>query len=474
MKNVFKILFIAALVMIATISVTAAKITYDLVPYDEESGWYEVTFTVNMEFEEGIDPISVVNTVEQYVSFNPEKLILADTEYNSITDYSQAGILPIYPYTVYKSGRTEYAYTIAEPFDNDGNSLSWVEQSDGTVQGWITAAWSLAYELDTNDLLIGSIAFKLADGVTVEDLASNDFVVDMVYLKDTNYGSYGYKCDGYTTVDNPLTVVNNVVPEAVAITIPVLAGDIVYLQDGTYSTMAADNDAYEVPATVGYVAVNTGYTNQVTYYIDGTSAVATHTDAVLGSDVYSLRDHTNVITSEGVDLGDRNGLRFKMLSSQSSRDVEAPHDIVEMGFLMTAKVPKVVAALGENPVLTYDKVGEFVKSGVAYDPAKNIDIRMDSDDDVIDIRGVFYNIPITETGVNTVIVSRPYYKVGDAYVYGETSETTLYAVAKNLKENDWENCSESLQQYIDEIIFQAEGTDFVEEEVIIDISGLYD
>lgn len=473
MKNIIKILVAVAVIVTMAVSVSAAVTTFELVPFNEAANEWEITVHINLELDDSVAN-SHVNTFAAQFFFNPEKLVLCDLNYEPVTDYYAAGTTPIYCYPV-KQGRIEYSYE-AKPINDEGVSQMWLPQADGTVRGYVIVN-SADEKFDSNDNLMFSIAFKLADGVSVDDLAYNDFVIHQLFAEDTYLGTYGYNYEAAT--DKQMDCSNTVVPEApvvVPVTIPVTAGDIVYLQDGTKVNIAETNEAYVLTADVGYVAVNTGYDAQKTYYINGTSAVPVHTDAVLGSELYSLRDRTPVYDAVKGEEIDKSGLRFQMLSSQSSRNVADPHDVVEAGFLMTAKVQKVVDAYGESPELTHDKVESgLVKKGVAYDPANGIDIRMGSEDGIIDIRGVFYNIPIEQKTVTTTIISRPYYKVGNTYVYGEASETTLYDVAAKIKDGGYEGCTGELRAYIDEIIECVEGeeTPIVEDEVIIDISGLY-
>lgn len=475
MKNIIKILVAVAVIVTMAVSVSAAVTTFELVPFNEAANEWEITVHINLELDDSVAN-SHVNTFAAQFFFNPEKLVLCDLNYEPVTDYYAAGTTPIYCYPV-KQGRIEYSYE-AKPINDEGVSQMWLPQADGTVRGYVIVN-SADEKFDSNDNLMFSIAFKLADGVSVDDLAYNDFVIHQLFAEDTYLGTYGYNYEAAT--DKQMDCSNTVVPEApvvVPVTIPVTAGDIVYLQDGTKVNIAETNEAYVLTADVGYVAVNTGYDAQKTYYINGTSAELVHTDAVLGSELYSLRDRTPVYDAVKGEEIDKNGLRFQMLSSQSSRKVADPHDVVEAGFLMTAKVQKVVDAYGESPELTHDKVESglgLVKKGVAYDPANGIDIRMGSEDGIIDIRGVFYNIPITQKNVTTTIISRPYYKVGNTYVYGEASETTLYDVAVALRASEnWDTMSEGQQNYVNEIVAQVDGwTEIVEEEIVIDIGGLY-
>ena len=340
-----------------------------------------------------------------------------------------------------------------------------------TVEQYYAPASESKY-IYLNDLSVLTFYFQFADGKSADDFTSDSFTVD--YLNYVNIADNYY--NNADSSKNNVTVTNNVVPEAVAITVPVLAGDIVYLQDGTFATAAVAGD-YEVPATTGYVVVNTGKTAQVTYYVDGTTATAVHENGVLGQDTVNLRDRTVAVDTQGNTLGDRNGLRYKMLHNPGSRTVES-HEVTEVGFIMTAESNKVISAEGADYVLDMAMVDRgYAKSNYAYNKAEGRNWAQDTtDDEAWDIRAVFYNIPITTAGVQTVIASRPYYKVGDTYVYGEITKTTLYDTAKSIKDNAdaWENCTESMQQYIMEVLFQVDGTEIVEDEVIIDIGSLYE
>ena len=459
----FLIVSVALVAILALSAFATVEFAYDLqeTSYD---GVYKIVLTIN-DNDGG-----KIAGFQNIITFDYTTLVPADYYDGSTPDVT---VNPDYPVVLgtYKtgSGRNEKSSTLsflANPIWTLNGENSTLEFNIGNP------------DFNTNpytpsDFAAYEVWFSIAPGKTVSDFTSNTFRIDYVNYSngDDNY----YNEPG---VEDNVVIVNNVVPAPTVITISVKAGDIVYLQDGTKVNIAETNEAYVLTADVGYVAVNTGYDAQKTYYINGTSAELVHTDAVLGSELYSLRDRTPVYDAVKGEEIDKNGLRFQMLSSQSSRKVADPHDVVEAGFLMTAKVQKVVDAYGESPELTHDKVESglgLVKKGVAYDPANGIDIRMGSEDGIIDIRGVFYNIPINQKNVTTTIISRPYYKVGNTYVYGEASETTLYDVAAKIKDGGYEGCTGELRAYIDEIIECVEGeeTPIVENEVIIDISGLY-
>ena len=465
MKNILKVLIIS---MVATVVLSIAASAEPVVTYDVEEtstvGLYQIVATVSND--EG-DFRVFANTVSfDFSTIKPSnykgKATAIETSINSkapltVYTYTTSVYDPDLDEDVETTITADYAQAPLWTVDGDRASL--------TFETYKTPA-----DLPTNDMAVFKMYFILAEGKTLEDFTSTTFTVDTIdWTSGASKFFYGQDAAGYTT---NMSVINNVVPEAVAITIPVAAGDIVYLQDGSVVVMEEANAAYEVLATAGYVAVNTGKSAQKTYYVDGTTATEVHENAVVGSDSLTLRGPDELYNGE-----DRSGIRFKMTSSQSSRVAAAPHNVLEAGFLMTALSDRVVAGLGANPELTMDKVaGGLVLKGVAYDKANNIDIRMDSDDETINIIGVLYGIPVTEAGVQTKIISRPYYKVGDACIYGEATETTLYDVAVAIKGNDdsWAACSSDMQNYINTIIAQVVGwTEIVEDEIVIDISGLY-
>ena len=470
MKNIIKYLVVAIAATVLAISASAAVTTLDLVPYDETNNQWEVTFHINLELDESVTD-SHVNTFAAYFFFNPEKLVLCDTAYNEITDYYSAGITPVYCYPV-KSGRNEYSYSVI-PSNTNGVSNMWIPQENGTVRGYVTVNTLQEY-FDSNDNLMFSVAFKFADGVTKDDLVASDFVVQQLYAEDTYTGTYGYKYQDPSAIDTEMDCVNNVVPEATVITIPVQAGDKIYMNgDGTFVTAEEACD-YVVPANAGYVAVNTGYTAQKTYFVDSTSATLVHENGVLIRDgQYNVRASKS---SDEAEYGeDRSGLRFFMDHAIAGRTVEN-HEIVEVGYVMTAESNKVINnnGKGENYILDMNMVDSgFANSGYAFNTDNGTDFAFETGDDTYIITGVFYNIPMN--AVQIPIAARAYYRVGDTYIYGEVTKTTLYEEAVKIKEGNFDSLTEEAQDYINEIIAQVDGeeTPIVEDEVIIDITGLY-
>lgn len=209
MKN-FRIVVTALFVaLLAAVCVSAATVSYDLVAYDEEANQWEVTFTYNLGLDEESDEYAnaVVGTYTTYFTFNPEKLVLTDTNYDAVTNYATAKGAPVYFYPT-KNGRNEYTYSLT-----DAKEKTWTVLDNGNVQGYLTA-YTQETVFDPNGTTVLSVAFSLAEGVTKEDIYKSDFVIDSVYIKDTaNDVAYGYQ---YTndTCDATLTVENNIGVEA--------------------------------------------------------------------------------------------------------------------------------------------------------------------------------------------------------------------------------------------------------------------
>ena len=93
------------------------------------------------------------------------------------------------------------------------------------------------------------------------------------------------------------------------------------------------------------------------------------------------------------------------------------------------------------------------------------------------IAGVLYGIPKTAEGVQTVIVSRPYYKVAPGvYFYGEETKATLYDIAKAIYnkagyEVAWEYAKEVIE-LVEGDIDEPEVPE-LDNEIAIDVSELY-
>ena len=475
MRNALKIAIAIVFVFAMSVAVFAAEgslITYkwvDMTEYNEDgSNAYDLTLNIQAV---GTEQLRQYRTD---ITFNNELLIPVScgdytTPVELVDGASVDDLEPIWtPEVVVGSGKNKKTYTYDVP------DYSWTTSGNKTTLKLTVSTTGFDY-FDYSDLDFATVAFKLADGKTTDDIAAGDITIDFIQFfagqdENGNGIEYGFN---EPRMPEPVNFVNEIAPEAPVVEpiyVYVLAGDKVYLQDGSVAVAEAAGD-YEVPATVGYVVVNTGYTAQKTYYVDGTVATLVHTNGVVAKDEYSLRDPSQ----KDKNGEDRSGLRFKMEHATAGRTV-ANHEIVEVGFIMTAESNKVLAAEGDDYVLDMAMVGrEYAKKGYAYNTADGTDFAFDPSDDFnYIITGVFYNVPLTE--VKTTIASRPYYKVGETYVYGEITKTTLYDVAVAIKASEnWDALSEEQQSYVHTIIAQVDGwTEIVEDEVIIDISDLYD
>lgn len=320
--------------------------------------------------------------------------------------------------------------------------------------------------------------FKFAEGKSVADIKSDSFSINYVYYCD-NDNIYTYK---FKTYADTMTVVNNVVPKAVEIKIPVTKDDVIYLQDGTTVTTTETGD-YKVPTTTGYVAVNTGKTTQAIYKIDATAGTATKvaTNAILGSDTLAVRDRTPYEDVDGDgNADDCNGIRFKMSHNPATRTSSANGVVKEYGFIITAESNKVLTNAGSDYTLDINLVNSgYARKGVAWSTTSSNSYFFDkSNDNLWDIRATFYNIPLNETGVKTKIASRPYAVLEDGtYVYGEITKTSLYDLCKSIYDDTatWNASSESMKEYVRYIIGIVDGySNIVTDEIVIDISGLYE
>lgn len=459
-----KRILIAILAIMTLMSISAfAEIafTVDMAEATEEAeGVYKITFSVtdtNTVYDNALlkEVQGNFRGLQAKFTYDADIFVPYDWEYDDVADINE---YPESPFAPVASGRNKGTIQAAT-YTNAGtmNSVSVDEY-------YAPSAESKYIYLDNTAVL--TFYFQFASGKTEEDFTSESFKID--YLRYLNVENNYYKHPSDSSLNN-ITLTNNVVPEAIVITIPVQAGDKIYLQDGTVATAEAAGD-YEVPATVGYVAVNTGKTSQVTYYVDGTSATAVHTNGIVSTEGNDLRGPDETYNDE-----DRSGLRFKMNHNPQSREVEG-HEVTEVGVLMTVESNKVIAGIGQETIddLKLDDVGSFVKKGYAlgdgYDRAFNTE-----DDENWIISAVMYNITLNEANVQVNIVCRPFYKVGETYIYGETMKGTLYDTANEIKDGGYLGCSDAMKDYIDEILLLVDGeeTPIVEDEVIIDISGLY-
>lgn len=404
--------------------------------------------------EEKTEPI--VEYVLEEVSSGKYKVVatLTDTEddfrgwKNDIT-YDSTIITPVEGSFVAYSGATVVTETITE---------------NGATSKIVYETYVTPGSKDASNVTVFEMQFTLADGKTTDDFTSETFKIDYVAYANGEYNYYG-------TSDDNVSVVNLVVPSAVIITIPVTAGDIVYFQNGTYATAEATGD-YVVLNNVGYVAVNTGKESQKTYYVNGASAVEVHTNGVVAYDEFSIRGPLETYLGE-----DRKGLRFSKLGHNPlSRTVE-DHEVTEVGVLMTTESSKVLGQIGSADNLTWEMVEvypAYVKYGHAYGDGYDRFLDVETDDMYI-FAATMYNIPLSEKNVQTNVVCRPFYKVGDTYIYGETLKATLYDVAESVAASeDFQYYDDEMKAYIEEILSYVEaGTEIEDGDIIIDIGGLY-
>ena len=464
-----KILYVAMtvmlVVMLAVVASATTTLTFDLEETTTDDGQ-----PVNVIVATMTDDVGDWRALKLDIAFDNGIIVPVDYIDGSIPDYSDEEVAT-YPFAFgsYKTGRSTTEISIVD-------GPNWVMNGANSTMGF-ESYWSQLekYPIDAAEgFVVFELFFKFADGKTANDLVYTSF--QPTYAKYTG-GQYFHFIGNADASLNDIVVVNNVVPEApvvVPVTIPVLAGDKVYLQDGTVATMAEANDAYEVPATVGYVAVNTGKTAQKTYYVDGTAATLVHTNGIVSTEKNHLRgpDEKSSVAE------DTSGLRFLMNHNPTNEDgrFTPGHEITEIGVLMTVESNKVIAGIGQETIdnLKVENVGSFVKSGYALGNGYDRAFNTENDTNWV-ISAVMYNIKLTPANVQTGIVCRPFYKVGDTYIYGETMKATLYDVAKSIKDGGYVGCSDELKAYVDEIVTLVDGVDtpVVEGEVIIDISSLY-
>lgn len=476
MKNALKIAVALVFVFTLTVAVFAAEgslITYKWVDMSEynENGELAYDLTLNVQAV-GTEQLRQYRTD---ITFNNELLIPVScgdyaTPVDLVDGSSVDSIDPIWtPEVVVGSGKNKKTYTYDVP------DYSWTTNGNKTTLKLTVSTTGFDY-FDYSDLDFATVAFKLADGKTLDDITYSDITIDFIQFfagQDENGNGIEYGLNE-PRMPEPVNYVNELAPEApvvAAITIPVLVGDKVYLQDGTVATMAEANDAYEVPATVGYVAVNTGKTAQKTYYVDGTAATLVHTNGIVSTEENALRgpDEKSSVAD------DTSGLRFLMNHNPTNRTATG-HEITEIGVLMTVESNKVIAGIGQETIdnLKVGNVGTFVKSGYALGNGYDRAFKTENDTNWV-ISAVMYGIKLNAANVQVNIVCRPFYKVGDTYIYGETMKATLYDVAKSIKDGGYVGCSDELKAYVDEIVTLVDGVDtpVVEGEVIIDISSLY-
>ncbi len=475
MKRIAKIMTVALLVIVAAISVSAAKVELTLTDAgtqgDYTSGVYYLDVVATNDSDE-----YYINVVDMKFTFNTEKIELfcLDDEYGAFPlneeidsewyAYAETALV------LGTNGKTGLQKaTFSKAYVNatvDGNNC--------TAQFTANAPTGKVTKFPTENFKVYQIGLYIPGDVTA--LTAEDFKIEHMYVgtwdgvESGETNNYGF--GNWTgSVAGQIDVTNNVVPEAEDITIPVTEGDVIYFVDGTKAVAEATGD-YVVPANVGYIAVNTGKTAQAVYYVDGTTATKVHENAVLGTNEVSLKPHTMI------DGKDKNGLRFKLLHNSITRSGD--NAVEEVGFIMTVESQKVLNAIGADYELTMDLVPTYARTGMAYGKNENGALVNKATSTVnetaFEIHGVMWNIPLTKVNVTTNIVSRPYFKVGGQYIYGEVTKATLYDTAKAIKESSsFETLDQAKKDYIIEIIALVDGyTEIVKDEVIIDVGSLYE
>ena len=284
------------------------------------------------------------------------------------------------------------------------------------------------------DLVAFEMYFKYADGKSSADLKNDSFVVNFVQYVNSIDNFYG----NADASKNNLDFENNVVPApAEKLTVPVTAGDIIYLQDDTVFK-AETTGNFELPKTDdGYVVVNTGFTAQKLYKVESgkITEVTSNENGVLATDSASLRKDSTAT-----------GLRFKTSFLTSLKD-----SVKEYGVLVTVESKK--NNLPDDYVLNMALVNaEKAKKGVSFNKADGTDIYYDVDGARTIVTAVATGIPLTKDAVTTNIAARPYYELEDGtIIYGETVKRQAAEVAQKIKNEDAETYAK-YKDYIDQII----------------------
>lgn len=203
MKKVFKILAVSViLTLLMTVASFAADVTFNLTEYDADASQYMVD--VSYKAQGGY-----LNTLTVKFTFDTEKLKLANTSFEPITDVSTAGNAPIYfpSYTIGSGlSKKDYSYSVA-------GTSTWTVTGK-KAQSYITGFSTEGNKFANDDgFVVYSILFVLADGVKKEDLTEDDFAIDYIYVSDTNLGKFALN---EPTVSAPISYTNNVVPAKTA------------------------------------------------------------------------------------------------------------------------------------------------------------------------------------------------------------------------------------------------------------------
>ena len=436
MKKTIKFL-IFAIVLTAMLAVMAfaESVTYTMVPIDEEAGHYDLIINAKCTGE------GKVLLLTTQFTFNNEILRPAD----SYADYAEVPLETVTyePIVTAKDASGRLSYNLQ---DNE-----WTTEASSTsllVTAYIRPDMVDQFEADLDVL---KISFVLVDGKKITDIKESDFVIDKILLQTGANGEFGYN---EPTIPTELPFENNVPTKTEALTIPVTAGDVIYLQNGT-SAVAETTGGYEIPADDGYVTVNTGYDSQKVYLVES-GAVSEQTDlrdGVLGTDASAIRN--DQVAS---------GIRFK-----SSFLTVLKSNVKEYGYLVT--VESDYNDLPEDYELNMALVeSRKAKKGVAYSKADGIDISNGTEAERIVVTMVTTGVPLTKKAVQTNIVARPYYILENgAVIYGEPATRQVIEVALAIKNEDKAAYAEN-KEYIDDIISLVSEEEL---EVIIQLGPLF-
>ena len=441
MKKIVCVSFILALLAcILTFAVSAAEINYKIETVDEGAGTYKVVATIK-------NPGGIFATFKSDVTFDNSIIVPVSAKTGSDANIAGGTVkTPIKITTYYDPDIEEDTEITHSPI-----SPSW--SVSGTKATLIIETYTTLKTIDTTEVMAFEMYFRFADGKTAADLKADSFIIDYIKYADHNTGIETYNAEDEST--NTLILSNDVVPEAPAkLTIPVTAGDVIYLQDGT-SAVAETTGDYEILADDGYVTVNTGYDSQKVYLVES-GVVSEQTDlrdGVLGTDASAIRN--DQVAS---------GIRFK-----SSFLTVLKSNVKEYGYLVTVESDHNALPADYELNMALVDSGK-AKKGVAYSEADGIDVSYGTDAERTIITMVATGVPLTKEAVMTNIVARPYYILENgAVIYGEPATRQVIEVALAIKNED-KAAYEENKEYIDDIISLVSEEEL---EVIIQLGPLF-
>ena len=435
-KSIKFLIFAIVLTIMLAVMAFAESVTYTMVPIDEEAGLYDLIINAKCTGEG-----KVLQLTTQF-TFNNEILRPA----NRYADYTEVPL------------ETVTYQPIATATNASGGLKYNLQDNKWTTEASSTSLLVTAYispemvdQFDATDLDVLTISFVLVDGKKITDIKESDFVIDKILLQTGANGEFGYN---EPTIPTELPFENNVPTKTEALTIPVTTGDVIYFQDGT-SAVAKTTGDYEIPADDGYVTVNTGYDSQKVYLVES-GVVSEQTDlrdGVLGTNASAIRNDRVA-----------SGIRFK-----SSFLTVLKSSVKEYGYLVT--VESDYNALPEDYELNMALVeARKAKKGVAYSEADGIDISNGTEAERIVVTMVTTGVPLTKEAVQTNIVARPYYILGNgAVIYGEPATRQVIEVALAIRDEGGAAYNEN-KAYIDKIISLVSEEEL---EVIIPLGPLF-